>query len=150
VGLEVKHRQLAHQVGVLIEDPSENSMASFNFTSAVLDEGMTFTFGSWFCIANGRGGFKSHLAGTREPTTSAPASCHDIDDLADELGEIRLSDLIGNHKDESRSNPAPTCDWLDSISCQRRSRLPGFTPARATATISTTQLGSSSRCEDAL
>jgi hypothetical protein len=32
---------------VFIEDPPENSMASFNFTNAVLDEGMAFTFGSW-------------------------------------------------------------------------------------------------------
>jgi hypothetical protein len=48
----VKHRQLARQVGVFIEDPPENSMASFNFTSAVPDESMTFTFGSWICIAD--------------------------------------------------------------------------------------------------
>jgi hypothetical protein len=33
-------------------------MASFNFTSAVLDEGTTFTFGSWIFIANGSGGFE--------------------------------------------------------------------------------------------
>jgi hypothetical protein len=44
--LEVKHRQLARQVVVLIKDSQENSMTSFNFTSAVLDEGTTFTFGS--------------------------------------------------------------------------------------------------------
>jgi hypothetical protein len=48
----VKHRQLTRQVGVFIKDPPENSMASINFTSAVLNEGTTFTFGSWVCIAN--------------------------------------------------------------------------------------------------
>jgi hypothetical protein len=42
----VKHRQLARQVGVFIEHPPENSMASFNFTSAELGEGTTFIFGS--------------------------------------------------------------------------------------------------------
>jgi hypothetical protein len=31
---------------VLIEDPLENSRASFNFTNVVLDEGTTSTFGS--------------------------------------------------------------------------------------------------------
>jgi hypothetical protein len=31
---------------VLIEDPPENSMASFNFTTAMLDEGTNFIFGS--------------------------------------------------------------------------------------------------------
>jgi hypothetical protein len=46
VGLAVKHRQLARQVGVLFEDPPVNSMASFNFTRAMLDEGTMFTFGS--------------------------------------------------------------------------------------------------------
>jgi hypothetical protein len=61
VGVAVKHRQLACQVGVFIEHPPENTMASFNFTSAVLDEGMVLTFGSWFCIANDRGGFNSYL-----------------------------------------------------------------------------------------
>jgi hypothetical protein len=44
--MAVKYRQLVHQVGVFIEHPSENSMASFNFTSAVLDESTTFIFGS--------------------------------------------------------------------------------------------------------
>jgi hypothetical protein len=73
---------------VLIEDPPKNSMASFNFTSTVLGVGMTFTFGSWFCIANGHGGFNSHHAETRESMASAPACCRDIDDLADDLGEI--------------------------------------------------------------
>jgi hypothetical protein len=63
-------------------------MASFNFTSAVLNEGTAFTFSSWFCIANSHAGFNSHLAETREPTASAPASCHDIADLADDLGRI--------------------------------------------------------------
>jgi hypothetical protein len=31
---------------VVIEHPPENSMASFNFTRAVLDEGTIFVFGS--------------------------------------------------------------------------------------------------------
>jgi hypothetical protein len=47
VGVVVKHRQLALQVGMFIEHPPKNSMASFNFTGAVLNEGTTFIFGSW-------------------------------------------------------------------------------------------------------
>jgi hypothetical protein len=47
MGVVVKHQQLVCQVGALIEDPPVNSMASFNFTSVVLDEGTTFIFGSW-------------------------------------------------------------------------------------------------------
>jgi hypothetical protein len=30
--------------------------------------GVKFTFGSWFYIANGHGGFNSHLVDTRELT----------------------------------------------------------------------------------
>jgi hypothetical protein len=44
VGVVVKHRQLARQVGVFIEHPPENLMASFCFISIVLDEGTTFIF----------------------------------------------------------------------------------------------------------
>jgi hypothetical protein len=47
------------------------------------------------------GGFNSHLANPREPEASAPTLSHDIDKLADDLGKIRLSDLIGNHESES-------------------------------------------------
>jgi hypothetical protein len=66
VGLAVKHQQLECQVGVFIEDLPANSMASFNFTSAMLEESTTFTFDSWVCIAYGLGGLKSHLANPRE------------------------------------------------------------------------------------
>jgi hypothetical protein len=63
-------------------------MASFNFTSAVLDEGTTFTFGSWICIANGSGGFNSHLSNTRKPEVSASTSSCDINNLIDDLNEF--------------------------------------------------------------
>ena len=36
-------------------------MASFNFGFPAIDAGTTFVFGSWVCIANGSGGFSSHL-----------------------------------------------------------------------------------------
>jgi hypothetical protein len=46
VDVAVKHRQLARQVGMFIEHPLENTMASLSFTSNMLDEGTTFIFGS--------------------------------------------------------------------------------------------------------
>jgi hypothetical protein len=45
-------------------------MASFYFTSTVLDEGTTFIFGSWICVANGLGGFNGHLANFKKPEAS--------------------------------------------------------------------------------
>jgi hypothetical protein len=93
VGVAVKHRQLAHQVGVLIKDPLENLMASFNFTSAMLDEGTTFIFGSWICIADGLGGFNSHLANSKEPEASPSTSSSDLDDFIDNPDDMLLPDL---------------------------------------------------------
>jgi hypothetical protein len=66
VGVAVKHRQLARQVGVFIEHPLENSIASLSFTSTVLDEGTIFVFGSWICVSNGLGGFNSHLVDSKK------------------------------------------------------------------------------------
>jgi hypothetical protein len=97
VGLKVKHRQLARQVGVFIEAPPENLMASFNFTSIVPDEGTTVTFSSWIRIANGSGGFNNHLANPKNPEASTPKSSHDIDNLDDDLGGIKLFDPIGSY-----------------------------------------------------
>jgi hypothetical protein len=45
-----------------------------------------------------------------ESEASTPTSSRDIDELADDLSEIQISDLVGNHKSESRSNSAPTRD----------------------------------------
>jgi hypothetical protein len=78
---------------VLIEDPPENLMASFNFTSAMLNEGATFIFGSWICVANGLGGFNSHLANYKEPEASSSISSRDLDDFIDNLDDMLLPDL---------------------------------------------------------
>ena len=59
--MTVKHRQLAPTVGPISDDLPTNSMVSPNFNNA-LEEGTTFTFGSWTCIADGSGGFTNHLA----------------------------------------------------------------------------------------
>jgi hypothetical protein len=73
---------------VFIEHPPENSMASFCFTSTMLDEGTTITFGSWIYVTNGLVSFNSHLADSRKPKASTSASSRDVDDLADDLGGI--------------------------------------------------------------
>ena len=57
----VKHRQLAPTVGLIGKDQQKNLMASFGFSFPAIDAGTTFIFGSWVCIANGSGGFSTHL-----------------------------------------------------------------------------------------
>jgi hypothetical protein len=93
VGVVVKHRQLVRQVAVFIEHPLENSMASLSFTSNVLDEGTTFIFGSWICVANGLGGFNSHLINSRKPEASAATQRSNHDSFIDDLDELLLPDL---------------------------------------------------------
>jgi hypothetical protein len=63
-------------------------MASFNFTSVVLDEGTTFIFGSWICVANGSGGFNSHLANSKKPEASSSTPSSDLDDFIDNLNDM--------------------------------------------------------------
>ena len=53
----VKHRQLVPTLGHIAKDQQKNSMASFDFSFPAIDDGTTFVFGSWVCIANGSGGF---------------------------------------------------------------------------------------------
>jgi hypothetical protein len=66
---------------VFIEHPLENSMASLSFTSTMLNEATTFVFGSWICVANGLGGFNSHLVDSRKPEASAPTRSSDLNEL---------------------------------------------------------------------
>jgi hypothetical protein len=88
VGVVVKNRQLARQVGVFIEDPPENSMASFNFTSIVLNEGTSFTFSFWVCITDEVVASTATSLKIRERMASAPAPYRDVDDLAKQIGRI--------------------------------------------------------------
>jgi hypothetical protein len=66
---------------VFIEHPPENSMASVSFTSTMLDEGTTLIFGSWIYIANGLGGFASHLVDSRKLEASTSTRSSDLDEL---------------------------------------------------------------------
>jgi hypothetical protein len=94
VGVAIKHQQMARQVGVFIEHPLVNSMASLSFTSTMLDEGTTFIFGSWICVANGLGGFNSHLADSRKSKASTPTRRSDLDEFIDNLNESLLPDVV--------------------------------------------------------
>jgi hypothetical protein len=78
---------------VFIEHPPKNSMASFRFTSTMLDEGTTFIFGSWICIANSSGGFNNHLADSRNMEASTSTRHSDLDEFIDNLDELLLPDL---------------------------------------------------------
>jgi hypothetical protein len=79
---------------MFIEHPPKNSMASFCFTSTVLNEGTTFIIGFWICVTNGFGGFNSHLADSRKPEASTPTRFSNLDKFVDNLNDLLLPDHI--------------------------------------------------------
>jgi hypothetical protein len=125
VGVAVKYQQLACQVGVFIEHPPENSMSSFNFTSAVLDEGTIFIFDSWICVANDLGGFNSHLANSKEPKASSSTPSSDLDEFIDNLDDLLFPDLAQRIEKISIFNATSTRDIPDLVgSDSNRSKNP--------------------------
>ena len=60
-------------------------------SNAVPAKGITFYVGSWFFVANGSGGFDSHLTDPSASETSEPARHREIDNFVDQLDEIKLS-----------------------------------------------------------
>jgi hypothetical protein len=67
-------------------------MATFGFTTMAFPQGATFIFGSWVCIANGLGGFDSHLTNPIEPEAISSESCDAITE-SDDHGDMLLPDL---------------------------------------------------------
>ena len=74
--MTVKHRQLASTVGRVSDDLSTNSMASSNFNN-ILEKDTILSFEIWICIADGSGGFTSHIADPKDA-----GSHHADEDLA--------------------------------------------------------------------
>ena len=90
-------------MGPFAKDHQKDSMASFNFDFPPIDAGTTFVFGSWVCIANGSGGFSSHLINVT--STKAPQQ--------EQLGgitsvEILLPGIVKEIKNLSLLDPTPT------------------------------------------
>jgi hypothetical protein len=90
-------------------------MASFNFISVVLDEGTTFIFGSWICVADGSGGFNSHLANSKEPEASSPTSSSNLDDFIDNLDNTLFPDLAQQIEKMSVFDATSTRDASDLL-----------------------------------
>jgi hypothetical protein len=71
-------------------------MASFSFTSTVLDEGTTFIFDSWFYVANSLGGFNSHLVDSRKLEASTPTRSSNLDESLppDQVRQIKKMSIF--------------------------------------------------------
>ena len=82
-------------------------MATFAFSTMAPPQGATFIFGSWVCVANGSGGFDSHL--TNSPTLKIIAS-EDPNKLAgsDDHGTMFLPDLAKEIEAKLKDNSSST------------------------------------------
>ena len=82
--------------------------------NVAFSRGDTFVFGSWVYIANGAGSFQRYLTLTPDPksgfVTLPEAS---TDQLAENFGEISLSDPIRELKPKFESNPTPPRTWSE-------------------------------------
>jgi hypothetical protein len=130
-GQAVKHRQLARQVGVRIEDPPANSMALSKFTSAVPLQGTTFIFGSWVCVADGAGSFHRFTIDAMKPKTLAASFHSDLDEFVDNLNDLSTHGSTARTEEESIFNATPSSaattllglDSFQSEDLRSRSRL---------------------------
>jgi hypothetical protein len=85
----------------------------------MLDEGTTFVFGSWICIANGLGGFNNHLVDSRKTEASTSIQCSDLDEFSDNLDELLILSLPRQIErisifNETSTRAAPGLLGLDS------------------------------------
>jgi hypothetical protein len=92
---------------VFIEDPLDNSMMTFNFSTIALEKGTTFIFSLWVCVANGAGNFHHHLI-DHKPKAPTSRPSRDLDDFVDNLSEMLLPDLVRELEEESEFNLTST------------------------------------------
>jgi hypothetical protein len=126
----VKHRQLARQVRVRIEDPPVNSMASFKFTNAMLPKGTMLIFGSWVCIADGAGDFRRLTIDVMKPKTLGASFHSELDEFVDNLDDLLTYGSTRKIEEEYVSNATPPhaattmlgSDSLQSEDLRSRSR----------------------------
>jgi hypothetical protein len=71
----------------------ENVIASFKLAVA-FEEGATFVFGSWICVADSVGNFHHYLMDTEKPETPAPTPRSNIDEFVDDLDKIQFPNPI--------------------------------------------------------
>ena len=100
-----KHQQLARQVGDSASS-SANSMAGSSDANNV-PKGTTLFFGSWACMANGSGGFSSHLVMPDAPRPKTTTRLADIRESAD-LDEKRVLSKLDSDNLENVSTPTRT------------------------------------------
>ena len=87
-------------------------MATFAFSTMAPPQGVTFVFGSWVCVANGSGGFDSHLANPIKPEAILSESCNAIAGSSDH-GNMLLPDLAKEIEQKLDNRSSSTRTQID-------------------------------------
>src|SRR6185436_2407824 len=87
-------------------------MATFAFSTMTPPQGATYIFGLWVCVANGSGGFDSHL--TNSPTLKSSTS-EGSNKLArsHDRGVMLLPDLAKEIESKLKDNSSSTRTQID-------------------------------------
>jgi hypothetical protein len=81
----------------------------------MLDEGTTITLAPGSASLTAQAISTAHLADSRKQEASTLASSRNVDDLADDLGGIQLSNLIESYTSHIRATPRPLIKSDDLI-----------------------------------
>jgi len=87
-------------------------MATFAFSTMAFPQGTTSVFGSWVCVANGSGGFDSHLTNSIEPEAITLESRNAIAG-SDDHGDMLLPDLAKEIEQKLDVNLSSTQTQID-------------------------------------
>jgi hypothetical protein len=87
-------------------------MTTFAFSTMAFPQGGTFVFGSWICVANGSGGFDSHLTNPIEPEAISTESCNAIAG-SDDHGDMLFPDLAKEIEQKLNDKPSSTRTQID-------------------------------------
>jgi hypothetical protein len=82
-------------------------MATFAFNTMALPQGATFVFGSWVCVANGLGGFDSHLTNSSTLKATTSESSNRFAE-SDDHGVMLLPDLVKEIEMKLEDNSSST------------------------------------------
>jgi len=125
-------------------------MATFAFSTTAFPQGAIFVFGSWVCIANGSGGFDSHLANLTALEAISSENCYK-NAGSDDHGVTLLPDLAKQIESKLEDNSGSAQTQFDLIPNSTRIETLLAQPIYGLRSASSTyQQMIKSICEDSL
>ena len=112
-------------------------MATVAFSTMAPPQGATFVFGSWVCVANGSGGFDSHLTNSPTLKTTMLKSSNKLTG-SDDHGVMLLPDLAKEIEKNLEDNSGFTRTQIDLKPNSTRIEIPLAQPVLGLCNASST------------